>query len=53
MKNRKASYDYNLITPYIAGIILEGTEVKLLQDNKVSFNGAFCYFEENELFVKN
>lgn len=51
--NKKSSFLYNLLKKYSAGIILTGTEVKSMRMSKVSINEAFCYFRNNELFLKN
>ena len=36
----------------MAGIVLLGTEVKSIRDGKVSFNDAFCLFDDGELWVR-
>ena len=53
IKNRKASFEYQFIDKYVAGIMLLGTEIKSLRDNKASISDAHCVFIDNELFVKN
>jgi len=53
IKNRKASFEYQFIDKYIAGIMLLGTEIKSIRDNKASISDAHCVFIDNELFVKN
>lgn len=52
-KNRKASFEYTFIDKYEAGIKLVGTEVKSIRDNKCSINEAFCFFKDNELYIKS
>ncbi len=51
--NKKASFLYNLLKKYSSGIILTGTEVKAMRMGRVSINEAFCYFRQNELYIKN
>ena len=34
-------------------MVLVGTEVKAIRNGKVSFNDAYCVFEDGELYVKN
>jgi len=51
--NKKASFLYNLLKKYSAGIELRGTEVKAMRMGKVSINEAFCYFRKDELYIKN
>lgn len=52
IKNRKATFEYAILTKYIAGIQLTGTEIKSVREGKVSIGEAFCYFEKNCLWVK-
>ncbi len=53
ISNRKAYHDYFFEATFIAGIVLQGTEIKSLRAGKASFNDSFCAFHQNELFVKN
>lgn len=52
MNNRQAYYNYYIETKYVAGIVLLGTEVKSIRNGKVSFNDAFCLFDDGELWVR-
>ncbi len=52
IRNRKASYEYEFIDKYVAGIILKGTEIKSIREGKASVQEAHCYFYRNELRVK-
>jgi SsrA-binding protein len=51
--NRAAWFHYEIKDRYIAGMVLTGSEIKSIREGKVSFNDSFCYFQGNELFVKN
>ena len=53
IKNRRASFDYEFIETYQAGIVLTGTEIKSRRAGKASLVDAFCYFNGGELYVKN
>lgn len=53
ISNRKAYFEYNIETKYIAGIVLSGTEIKSLRLGKASFNDSYCIFFKGELFVKS
>ena len=53
IKNRRASFDYEFIETFQAGIVLTGTEIKSIRAGKASLVDAFCYFNNNELYVKN
>lgn len=50
--NKKASYNYELIESFIAGISLKGTEIKSIKESKVSFSNGFCFFKKNEIYIK-
>lgn len=52
IKNRKASYEFEFIDKYEAGIMLKGTEIKSLREGKASVQESHCYFRKEELFVK-
>jgi SsrA-binding protein len=52
ISNRKASHDYHFLDKYIAGIVLTGTEIKAIRQGKVNLQDAYCYFDDNELYVK-
>ena len=53
IKNRRATFDYELLDTYTAGIVLTGTEIKSLRQGKASLVDTFCYFANGELWVKN
>lgn len=53
IKNKKATFDYELIDTYTAGIVLTGTEIKSIRDSKASLVDTFCFFVDGELWVKN
>ena len=52
IKNRKASFEYQLIATFVAGISLLGTEIKSIRNNKANISDAYCVFVDGELFVK-
>lgn len=53
VKNKKASFQYEFIEKYIAGIQLLGTEIKSIRDGKAALTDSYCSFSKNgELFVK-
>lgn len=53
IKNRKADYQYYLLTSYTAGIVLTGTEIKSIRAGKANITDAYCSFINNELWVHN
>ena len=52
IKKRRASFDYEFIEEYNAGIILTGTEIKSVRAGKASLVDSYCYFDKGELWVK-
>lgn len=52
-KNKKAYFDYEVLFTYMAGIALEGNEVKSIKNGDMSIGESFCKFNGNELFLYN
>ncbi len=53
IKNRKARFNYEILDSFEAGIKLVGTEIKSVRQGKVSLPESYCYFKDQELFIKN
>ena len=53
IKNRRATFDYEVIETLTAGIVLTGTEIKSLRQGKAGLTDTYCIKENNELWVKN
>jgi len=51
IKNKRASFEYELIEKFNAGIVLTGTEIKSIREGKVSLQEGYCLFQGNELFL--
>ena len=49
--NRKANHNYKIIDKYESGIVLSGTEVKSIRNNKVSIKEAYVRIIDDELFI--
>ncbi len=52
IKNKKAYHDYEIIDKYVAGIQLQGTEIKSIRLGKVSLVESYCLFQDGELYVR-
>ena len=52
IKNRRATFDYEILERYVAGIQLFGTEIKSIRESKASLADSYCQFVGSELFVK-
>lgn len=53
IKNKRASFDYEFLETFQAGIVLTGTEIKSIRAGKASLVDCYCYFVGEELFVRN
>jgi len=51
--NRKATYQYQFVDIYEAGIVLNGTEIKSIRKGHVNLNDAYCYFKRGELYLRS
>lgn len=52
IRNKKAYHDYEILEKYVAGIQLQGTEIKSIRMGKVSLGESYCLFENKELYVR-
>lgn len=52
IRNKRATYDFEIFDTYIAGIVLTGIEIKSLRLGKASLTDCYCYFNNGELFVR-
>ena len=48
--NKKASFEFQLLTKYTAGMVLGGTEVKSIKAGNASITEAYCFYQNDELF---
>ncbi|MBQ5595229.1 MAG: SsrA-binding protein SmpB [Alistipes sp.] len=53
IRNKRVTFDYEILEEYVAGIVLVGTEIKSLRLGKASLVDSYCYFERNELWIRN
>jgi SsrA-binding protein len=53
IKNKKASFEYEFIDLYTAGLQLTGTEIKSIRNSKASITEAYCTFIKDELWILN
>lgn len=53
IKNKRATFDYELLDTFTAGIVLTGTEIKSIRLGKASLVDTFCLVDKGELWVKN
>jgi len=53
IENRRARFDYQFLDTLTAGLVLKGTEIKSIREGKAGLADSYCYFKNDELFVKN
>lgn len=53
VRNKRATFEFEIIERYVAGIMLRGSEIKSVREGKVSMNDAYCQFRDGELWIKN
>jgi len=53
IKNRKATFDYEIIETFTCGIVLTGTEIKSIRQGKCGLTDTYCMVINGEVWVKN
>lgn len=53
LRNKKATFNYEVLETYTAGIQLLGTEVKSLRGGRGSFEGSYIIDDQGELWLKH
>ena len=53
IENRRAKFDYQFLDTLTAGLVLKGTEIKSIREGKAGLADSYCYFKNDELFVRN
>ncbi|MFA8343255.1 MAG: SsrA-binding protein SmpB [Rhodothermaceae bacterium] len=51
--NRKARFEYHILQTYEAGLVLVGTEVKALRQNKANLTDAYAAIRDGEVWLLN
>jgi len=52
VKNKKATFQFDIVEKFTAGIVLKGTEIKSIRMGRASFVDSYCFFIGDELWVK-
>ncbi len=52
IRNRRATFDYEILEEFVAGVVLVGTEIKSIRMGKASLTESYCYVERGELWIK-
>lgn len=54
IRNKRATFDYEVLDTFTAGMVLTGTEIKSLRAGKAALTDSFCLFDQRgELWAKN
>ncbi len=53
IKNKKASFEFEFIETYTAGIVLTGTEIKSIRLSQASIAEAYGLISKNEILLRN
>lgn len=53
IKNRRATFDFEISETFTAGIVLTGTEIKSIRLGKAGLTDTFCFINNGEVWVKN
>lgn len=46
--NKRAYFDYHVLENYLAGIVLQGPEVKSIKAGKIDLSGSYISFDKNQ-----
>ena len=52
IRNKKASFEYEFVDKFVAGMVLQGSEIKSIRDGKVNLQASYCVVHNEEVFVK-
>lgn len=52
VRNKRATFDYEILEEWTAGIVLVGTEIKSIRLGKAALTDSYCYFEDGELWIR-
>ena len=53
IRNKRARFEYHLEDVFTAGMVLTGTEIKSIRNNKASILEAFCVLQNGEIYIRN
>ncbi|GGG26846.1 SsrA-binding protein SmpB [Pontibacter amylolyticus] len=53
IQNRRASFEYQFLDKYTAGIMLKGTEIKSIREGQVNLQDGYCVLHNGELYLHN
>ncbi|MDH5398390.1 MAG: SsrA-binding protein SmpB [Cyclobacteriaceae bacterium] len=51
IRNKQASFNFEFLDKYVAGMVLDGTEIKSIRMGKVNLTDGHCFFSGGELYL--
>jgi SsrA-binding protein len=52
IRNKRATFDYEILETWTAGIVLTGTEIKSLRLGKASLTDSYCFVAGGEVWLR-
>jgi SsrA-binding protein len=52
VQNKKATFEFEILERFDAGIVLKGSEIKSIRNGGGSISEAFCFMRNGELFIR-
>ncbi len=52
IRNKRATFDYEILEEFVAGVVLVGTEIKSVRMGKAALTDSYCYFSDHELWIR-
>lgn len=53
LRNKAATFEFEILDTLTAGIVLTGTEIKSVRQQKVNLQDSFCQYRGKEMFLVN
>lgn len=51
--NKKAHFNFFIVSTYLAGVVLKGSEVKSIRQGGFTINDSFAFIKNDEVFIRN
>ena len=48
IRNKRATFDYEILEEWVACVVLVGTEIKSSRAGTASMSDSFCYFDKGD-----
>ena len=51
IRNRRATFDFEVLEKFTAGMVLTGTEIKSIREGKASLSEGYVFIQSGEAFI--